>query len=352
MKLLINNRAFRFLWLAQIISELGDGITRLVVIFLVAHLSSDPLAISLVVLANVLPSMLLGTFVGPIADRFQRSHIMMAADIYRAIIVVLLIASQHNLYGIYALVLLQNIGTVFFEPARSAIVPSLIGKENITQAVSFSQATYMAMRLVGPSIAGLLIPLGHFDRLFLFNGLTFVLSALFIYAMSKATPAPDRTLEDIQDTRRVPGQSAAEKEPYWQSLKAGLRTIYRHDGLFALLLLLVPIMLVIGVINTNLNAALLQTFRIPAEHFGFISSMVAVGSILGALAAPHLMKRMASNVLLLGAVGVIGLFCLLIFPLHSLYQASGVLSVYIWSIGLGVSIACTNVPLSSYCFHE
>ncbi|WP_254659903.1 MFS transporter [Paenibacillus sp. KS1] len=174
-----------------------------------------------------------------------------------------------------------------------------------------------------------------------------MLSALFIYAMSKAIPTPDRTHEDIQDERGVRKQSAAEKEPYWKSLKAGLRTIYRHDGLFALLLLLVPIMLVMGVINTNLNAALLQTFRIPAEHFGFISSMVAVGSILGALAAPHLMKRMASNVLLLGAVGVIGLFCLLIVPLHSLYQASGVLSVYVWSIGLGVSMACTNVPLSS-----
>ncbi|NOJ70595.1 MFS transporter [Paenibacillus alvei] len=347
MKLLLNNRAFRFLWLAQTISELGDGITRLVVIFLVAHLSSDPLAISLVVLANVLPSMLLGTFVGPIADRFQRSHIMMAADIYRAVIVVLLIAFQHNLYGIYALILLQNIGTVFFEPARAAIVPSLIGKENISQAVSFSQATYMAMRLVGPSIAGLLIPLGHFDRLFLFNGLTFMLSALFIYAMTKAIPTPDRTREEIQNERGLPGQSAAAKEPYWKSLKAGLRTIYRHDGLFALLLLLVPIMLVVGVINTNLNAALLQTFRIPAEHFGFISSMVAVGSILGALAAPYLMKHGASNVLLLGAVGVIGLFCLLIIPLHSLYQTSGVLSVYVWSIGLGVSLACTNVPLSS-----
>ncbi|MCM3340355.1 MFS transporter [Paenibacillus sp. MER TA 81-3] len=346
MKLLLNNRAFRHLWLAQIVSELGDGITRLVVIFLVAHLSSNPLALSVVVLAQVLPNMLLGTFVGPFIDRFRRSLIMVAADLYRAVIVLLLIVFQNELYGIYALVLLQGIGTVLFEPARTAIVPRVVGQENITQAVSFSQATYMAMKLIGPALAGLLIPFGHFGWLFTFNSFTFVLSALFIFGMSRALSEDLTTAQQTAMTGQEEEQVVA-KEPYWQSLKDGLYTIYRHDGLFALLILLVPIMLVMGVINTNLNAALLQSFRIPAEHFGFISSMIAAGSIMGALAAPSLLQRLRTNVMLLGAVGAIGLFCMLIVPLFHLYQESGVLSVYVWALGVGVSISCTNVPLSS-----
>ncbi|MFW5437425.1 MFS transporter [Paenibacillus apiarius] len=346
MKLLLNNRAFRHLWLAQIVSELGDGITRLVVIFLVAQLSGNPLAFSVVVLAQVLPNMLLGTFVGPFIDRFDRSRIMVAADLYRAFIVLLLIVFQHELYGIYALVLLQGIGTVFFEPARTAIVPRVVSQENITQAVSLSQATYMAMRLVGPALAGLLIPFGHFGWLFAFNAFTFVLSALFICGMSRALSSDPSAAQQIAMTEQGQMQSAV-KEPYWQALKSGLRAIYRHDSLFALLILLVPIMLIIGVINTNLNAALLQTFHIPAAHFGFVSSMIGAGSIMGALAAPYLMQRLKANVMLLGAVGAIGLFCMLIVPLFHLYQESGVVSVYVWALGVGVSIACTNVPLSS-----
>lgn len=114
MKLLFSNSSYRRLWWAQLISELGDGITRLVVIFLVAHLSDSPLALSMVVLSQVLPQMLFGAFVGPLVDRINRPLLMAASDIYRAGVVLAFILAQDSLPFIYALIWLQGIGTVFF----------------------------------------------------------------------------------------------------------------------------------------------------------------------------------------------------------------------------------------------
>lgn len=357
MKLLFSNSSYRRLWWAQLISELGDGITRLVVIFLVAHLSDSPLALSMVVLSQVLPQMLFGAFVGPLVDRINRPLLMAASDIYRAGIVLAFILAQDSLPFIYVLIWLQGIGTVFFEPARSALIPRLVGKEQISSAVSLSQATFMAMRLVGPALAGLLIPLGHFGWLFTFNAITFLLSAVFVFSLRGVEPlklsgaqakgaktATEETEE--HEVREIP-QEKEKKMSYMASFKEGLVQMYRHEGLFALLMLVVPVMLVVGVINSNLNAALLQTFRIPAEHFGFVSSVIGAGSIIGAIAAPHLLRRIQPSALLLTGIAGIGAACIFILPLAPIYANTSVISIYVWALLTGFTISCTNVPLSS-----
>ncbi|WCF06768.1 MFS transporter [Paenibacillus thiaminolyticus] len=360
MKLLFSNSSYRRLWWAQLISELGDGITRLVVIFLVAHLSASPLALSMVVLSQVLPQMLFGAFVGPLVDRINRPLLMAASDIYRAGIVLAFILAQDSLPFIYVLIWLQGIGTVFFEPARSALIPRLVGKEQISSAVSLSQATYMAMRLVGPALAGLLIPLGHFGWLFTFNAITFLLSAVFVFSLRGVEPLKlsgaqagggEAVTEETEETEEHEGREAQqEKEAklsYMASFKEGLTQMYRHEGLFALIMLVVPVMLVVGVINSNLNAALLQTFRIPAEHFGFVSSVIGAGSIVGAIAAPHLLRRIQPSTLLLIGIAGIGASCIFIVPLAPIYANTSIISIYIWSLLTGFTISCTNVPLSS-----
>lgn len=343
MQLIRRIPAFRTLWLAQILSELGDGIARLVVIFLVAHLSSSPLAFSLVILCQVLPQALLGTFIGPLIDRFKRTHIMAIAGLFRAAVMLGFILAQDSLIGIYILIWLEGMGTLFFEPARSAFIPKIVGKDNITAAVSFSQSTMMALHIIGPAIAGLLIPIGHFGLLFTFTSITFILSAALIYSLRRHEEQPATPSGVTAQGAHVQPKSLTYKE----SLREGLQTIFSHQGLLALLILVVPIMLVVGVINTNLNPALLHVYKIPAEHFGFISSFIGIGGIIGAAAAPHLLRRFKANNMLLSAVGAIGLCCIAIFPLHRVFDAAGIWIVYAWALALGISTASSNVPLSS-----
>jgi MFS transporter, DHA3 family, macrolide efflux protein len=81
-KILNNHDYFRF-WLGQVISHLGDGFTRIAIVYLVATLTKDPLTIGLVIFAQLLPTAFFGIFFGPLADKYNRKWLMVGADIYR-----------------------------------------------------------------------------------------------------------------------------------------------------------------------------------------------------------------------------------------------------------------------------
>ncbi|WP_442601330.1 MFS transporter [Paenibacillus sp. KN14-4R] len=327
--------AYRKLWLAQIVSELGDGITRLVVVYLIAHLTDNPLMLSLVILLNVLPSILLGTFVGPIVDRFPKPLVMISADIFRAIIVLLMILLQNSLEGLFVLICLAAFGTIFFEPARSAVIPQLVGESNMTKAVSLSQSTFMAMKLIGPSLAGVLIPLGHFGWIFTFNAFTYVLSAMFIWAL----------LSHIQ--KHTSSAPKVNKMPYLQSLKEGIQVVMHTKALVALIILIFPVMLTVAMVNATQSAMMLFTFHIPAEHYGFLTTVSALGSIIGALTAPYWLKKLSPHLMLMLSLAAIGVSCISVIAVNALFEYLGISILYLWIMIVGYTAACTNVPLGS-----
>lgn len=331
---LLRNPNYLKLWLAQVIAELGDGITRLVIVYLVSRLSHDPLILSFVIIAQVTPNMLFGALIGPFIDRYSKQRMMISADLYRFFIVLLMIPAQGSLAILLGLVFLQGIGTVFFEPARTALVPRIVGEERIPTAISFSQSTMIVMGIVGPSIAGLLISFRNFSALFMLNAATYILSAVLIFMIRHVAST----------TAGATGQASLS---YKKSLQEGFRTVYQHQGLFALLLLLVPVMLVMGVINTNLNAVFLHTFKVSAEHFGFLETVQGIGAIAGASLAPILLRRILPNRLLISAVMGVGICCVFTVPLEWLVDGFGLPPVYVWSTVIGIVTACANVPLSS-----
>ncbi|MCR8643930.1 MFS transporter [Paenibacillus sp. N1-5-1-14] len=327
--------AYRKLWLAQVISELGDGISRLVVIYLIAQTTDNPILLSFVILLNVLPSILFGTFIGPIVDRFPKPLVMIASDIFRGVLVLGMIFAQGSLIGMYVLICLAAVGTVFFEPARTAVIPQVVGEENMTNAVGLSQSTMMAMKLIGPSLAGVLIPLGHFGWLFTFNAFTYVLSALFIWMLLKHIKKSDSPI------------TKENKMPYWASLKEGIQVVVGNKALVALIILIIPVMLSAAMINATQSAMMLFTFKIPAEHYGFLTTMSALGSIVGALSAPKVLKKTSPHVMLLTALALFGIVCVMIFGVEMLFALIGVSILYVWIALVGFVAAFVNVPLGS-----
>lgn len=331
---LLKNRAYLNLWLAQIISMLGDGITKILIVFLAAQLSDNPIVISFVVLAQIIPSTILGTFAGPFVDRFSKKRIMFSSDIYRAIIVLLMIPSQNSLVLMLILVFLEGIGSVFFDPARASIIPRIVGEENIAQSISLSQATSTTMRMIGPAIGGILITLQNFSLNFMITTATFLISAVFIML-----------IPNVQTQSKTANKSA--KLPFKQSYKEGFQIVFGNQGLFAVILLLIPTMLAVGVINANMSAAFLYTFKVVPPHFGFLETAFGIGSLCGAIAASRLIKRFMPHHLILGAIISIGVICILILLLVPLHNMFGVWPIYVWILLLGIAVALISVPLGS-----
>lgn len=331
---LLRNRSYLNLWLAQIVSQLGDGITKLLIVYLAANLSDNPIVISFVILAQIIPSTLFGSFIGPLVDRFSKKRIMISSDLYRAIIVLLMIPSQHSLALLLVLVFFEGIGALFFEPARTSIIPRIVGEENITQSVSLSQATATAMRMIGPAIGGVLIGFHNFTAIFVITVVTFLISAVFILFIPNV-----QTLSKAKDP--------AVHLSYKQSFQEGFRIVFRNQGLLAILILLIPTMLVIGIINTNIDAALLYTFKVPPVHYGFLETALGIGSLFGVIGASYLIKRLLPHTLMLGSLIAIGINCILILPLEPLHNLFGLPPIYGWIVLLGIAVAFINVPLGS-----
>lgn len=331
---LLRNRSYLNLWLAQIVSLLGDGITKLLIVYLASQLSDNPIVISFVILAQILPSTILGSFAGPLVDRYSKKRTMLSSDIYRAIIVLLMIPSQNSLALLLVLVFLEGIGTLFFDPARASIIPRIVGEGNIAQSVSLSQATGTAMRMIGPAIGGILIGFHNFSAIFMITVVTYLLSAAFILF-----------IPNVQTSSNTANQSA--KLSFKESYKEGFRVVFGNQGLLAIIMLLIPAMFVIGIINTNLDAALLYRFKVPPAHYGLLETTLGIGSLLGAIAASFLIKRLLPHSLMLGSLIAIGINCMLILPLDPLHNLFGLPPIYGWVFILGMAIAFINVPLGS-----
>lgn len=189
-RLLRKNRNFRRLWCAQIVSEIGDWFYTLAIYTLLLQLTGHASSVALALVLQVLPQ----TFVGPIAgivnDRISRKKVMIAADLIRAVIVfsMLLVRSRSVVWLVYPLLLAETIMAAFFEPARSSVIPNITAREDVIVANTLSSTTWSMNLVLGATIGGVVAAWLGRDAVFVLNGLSFLVSALFITRMHFAEP--------------------------------------------------------------------------------------------------------------------------------------------------------------------
>ncbi|HZG15261.1 MAG TPA: MFS transporter [Candidatus Bathyarchaeia archaeon] len=319
-------------WLSVVISFIGDGITKTAVIYLVATASNDPFLVGLAIFAQMVPIAVLGIFIGPLLDRLSRRWIMIAGDLYRMLIVLFMILAQDSLALLLLLVVMQGIGTAFFETARIASVPELVGQHRIPEGVALFQATTSAIGLLAPSLAGLLLAYSHISTIFLLDAASYFCSAALLFSIftfgsrSEETQAPP---------------------PYWHALHSGLRDICSIPALRLILLLLFPVMVVLGLFTTNLKVLLLQFFHVPALHYGLLEGTYGAGAFIGAFLGVRLAKRLRATTVLFLGMGLMGAGMMLTNAIPALQQLWGLGLVYVWCLSLGFFHAFLNFPLAS-----
>src|SRR5690242_6816066 len=127
-ELLRTQRAFRRLWLGQLVSELGDWLQIIALLGLFPTKGRAVEMLSGIFIVRMLPSIVWAPLAGVVADRFPRGRIMVACDIGRVAVVLgyLLIRGSEDVIWIYALMFAQESLTAFFEPARSAALPQVV----------------------------------------------------------------------------------------------------------------------------------------------------------------------------------------------------------------------------------
>jgi MFS family permease len=185
------NRNFRLLWMAQIVSELGDWFYSLAVYNLLLDLTGNKAqAVGLAVVLQVLPHTLIAPATGVINDRISRRGIMIAADVARCFVVLgmLLVRTPGMVWLVYPLLLCETIGAAFFEPAHSSVIPNIVAEDHVLRANALSAMTWSFNLAIGSSLGGLAAVLLGRDAVFVLNALSFLASAYFIRRMRFVEP--------------------------------------------------------------------------------------------------------------------------------------------------------------------
>jgi len=190
LRLLRGNRNFRLLWLAQIVSEIGDWFYTLSIYTLLLQLTGHASSVALALVLQVLPQTLIGPTAGVVNDRLRRKRVMIAADLVRFVVVLamLLVRSRSVVWLVYPLLLAETTMAAFFEPARSSVIPNIADRGEVLIANTLSSATWSVNLLVGASVGGVVAAFFGRDTVFVLNALSFLASAVFISGMHFAEP--------------------------------------------------------------------------------------------------------------------------------------------------------------------
>lgn len=203
---LLENRAFRNFWFGQIISQVGDRIHTLAVIWLVYSWTKSGTALGLVLIAATLPSVLISPWAGSLSDRLNRKHIAIGCDLIRSLLVIVLAVLAHykllNMPLIVIMTALISIASSFFNPATLAMLPSIVSSQDLGRANAITQLSANASGAIGFLMGSGLIAAIGVTSAFLFNGSSFFISALLIRSISYQHTPLLRVLSFLDDLKQ------------------------------------------------------------------------------------------------------------------------------------------------------
>lgn len=179
---LLLTRNFGLVWSGQLISQIGDGISRLALLWFVYAITGSALKTSIIGLLQTIPPILLGPLIGVYVDRLPKKYLLIISDVLRAVLIgfipCMVPVESFTVSMLYVLVLLHAIATAVFGPALTAAVPAIVPKTQFTAANALLQSTTSLGIIVGPALSGLGIAAYGSQEVLCLNAITYLVSAL------------------------------------------------------------------------------------------------------------------------------------------------------------------------------
>jgi MFS family permease len=303
---LLRDRNLLLLWVGQFISQTGDALFAVTVLFLVLTIepAQSALKAGLVSFAETLPFLIFGLIAGSLVDRYRRRSAMLLSDVARGALLLLVpVLWQFGLLNWVSLSLIAFILSTFstlFNPARDALIPELVSKDRLLHINAFVQTSTQAAVILGSVLAGALLGVqgatstqttdtGAMVRLLWFDGVTFFISFITIFLLRVNEPSTNR---------RTHNASAL------KDARVGLRFIAQSPLLIGLLVLTaVDNFFIMGPATVGANLLIKNTLHLGAEYIAYFEGALALGWFVATIGVSRYGARFAKGKLLL--LGVI-----------------------------------------------
>lgn len=270
---------FRWLLAATVVNNAGDGVVVSAGPLLVASQTRDPFLVSLAILMEYLPALIFGVVAGAAADRFDRQRQVVAANLGRAVVLAVLVATvvsgSVNISIVLGALFLLGTAETFADAASSTLVPNLVSSADLGAANARMQGgLLLTNQLLMPPLGAFLFVLGMWLP-FAVNALAFLLGAVLV-------------------SRIVVSMRAVRTPSSWRAdMSEGVRWLLGHPPLRTLALTIVTFNVTFGAAWSVLVLYAPERLGMNEIGFGLLTTAVAVGGVFGVLGYGWLERRFA-----------------------------------------------------------
>ena len=283
--LLRRNANYRYTWIGQVVSEIGDHFNNIAVFSLVLGATRSGLVVSGVMLSRAIPAMLAGPLAGVVLDRLDRKRVMIASDLIRAAVAACFIFTVHrsDTWLVYLLSGLLMVSSPFFTSGRASILPAITTREELHTANSLTQTTQWTTLTLGTFLGGVSVAQFGYQWAFAGNALSFLISALCIsrlFLPGRGFRAERRALTEAEVVRP------------WHEYVEGLRYLRAHPLIFGISLIGVGWATGGGAAQILFSVFGELVFNRGPQGLGMIWSAAGVGLLCGGAVAYRLGRRL------------------------------------------------------------
>ena len=295
---IFRQRNFSLLWIGQFISIIGDWVLFIALPFYTYSLTGSVLATGAMFIVSTLPRLILGSVAGVFVDRWDRKRLMIMADLLRVLLILMLlfVRSRDGLWLIYVSAFLESTVSQFFNPAKTAIIPLLVGEKDLLAANSLNGLSDALTRLLGSALGGVLMGWLGFSSVVLLDAGSFLFSALMITLI--VMPIRPALQPPVADTPAAEGFLGV-----WRDWVAGLKLVRADHLLFMLFIVLGVAFLGDSMITVLIVPLVKVLMGGGAQLLGWLMMAQGVGGLLGGLLVGQFGRRFpARRITALGLV--------------------------------------------------
>lgn len=267
--LLRSSSEFRRLFVAHSVSRAGDAFNTVALVVLVFDLTGSGLGVAGAVMFEVLPVLLLAPVAGLVADRLPRRSVMIRADLFRAVVALVLVIAADSVAVAYGVAFGLSVGAVLFNPAASSLLPEIVDEDDIVTANSAMWTAAVTGQVALAPIAGFVIAAWGVQVAFAINAATFLVSAAALSGLRSGSARAD---VDVKG---------------WSGVLAGVDAVRADPLLTRLAAVQVLASMSAGATSGLLVVLADRWLGVGAGGFGTLLGAIGVGAVLG----PLLLRR-------------------------------------------------------------
>ncbi|NEN07079.1 MFS transporter [Diaminobutyricibacter tongyongensis] len=309
----LRQRNFALVWSSSFVSDAGDWLLMIALPLFAFAVTGSALGASTVFLAELLPALVLGSFLGVLVDRWDHRRTMIVVNLLQGLFLLpLLFASAEHIWIVYIVAAVEACLAALFNPARQALVPRLVEPDQLGTGNSLMAVSENLARLIGSPLGGLAFATVGLPGVVMVDAATYVVSAILV-AASRPIPAPAEAAD-----------GPLPRIHFLHQWVDGLSTIRRTRPLGTIAVLTLLGQFAQGIFLVLFIVYVVQQLDAGDTAVGLLRGVQAIGGVAGGLLVGVLIRRVSPRALVGWGFVLFGAISMLTWNLYSVTTAIGV----------------------------